>query len=170
MQCKKAIWKSSRQLGELLKGRGNKKNVPKCSNWKQFSIQPYSADCQHRDEEPLPLVASLPVENADSGHMIYSPAALGLSGFRLVPLLPTDILYALSLLSFCHRPLAPEIPSSDKEHLSLGYRPSSFQCLITLGNISFECTASEFSVESEFATAYLHCHNEDISSKINIPE
>lgn len=73
-------------------------------------------------------------------------------------------------LSFCHRPLAPEIPSSDNEHLSLGYRPSSFQCLITLGNTSFECTASEFSVESQFATAYLHCHNEDISSKINIPE
>lgn len=53
---------------------------------------------------------------------------------------------------------------------SLGYQPSSFQCLITLDNISFECTDSEFSVKSELATSYQQCHNEDISSKIHVPE
>lgn len=65
------------------------------------------AECQHRDEEPQPLVASLPIENSDSGHTIYSPAALGLSGFRLVPLHPIDILSALRLCLFVigHWPL-----------------------------------------------------------------
>lgn len=54
VQCKKAMWKSSRQLGKLQKGRGNQKNVPKCSNPKQFSTQPHSADSQHRDESLSP--------------------------------------------------------------------------------------------------------------------
>lgn len=47
---------------------------------------------------------------------------------------------------------------------------SSFQCRITLGNASFEYTGTEFSFKPGFATSYLHCCNEDISSKINISE
>lgn len=91
----------------------------------------------------------------------HSSAALGLSAFGLVPLHPTDSALRLSVTG--HWPLKFQgvIMSS-----SLGYQPSSFQCLITLGNISFECTDSEFSVKSELATSYQQCHNEDISSKI----
>lgn len=93
----------------------------------------------------------------------------GLGGIQDGAFYPADILLVLRL-SLGHRPHTPVIPRSDNDLPSLGYWPSSSQCLITLGNILFACIDSQSSVKSEFATSYLHCHHEDISSKINVPE
>lgn len=151
VQCKQSTWKNfKQQLGELQYGRGNKRNVLIRSNEKQLSIQPCSADSQHRDEQQQPLVASFLIENADSDHTNIFTCSSRLVCVWVGALYPADTLLALRLC-LGHRPQAPVIPKTDNDSLSLGCWPSSFQCLITLGNISFECTGSEFSVKSEFA-------------------
>ena len=98
-----------------------------------------------------------------------SPAALGLSAFGLVPWhLQLFHLHTDSAFLIGHRPL--RLQGVLMISSPWGKWPASFQPMITLGNVSFECTGSEFSFKSDFATSYLHCHNKDISPKINIPE
>lgn len=98
-----------------------------------------------------------------------SPAALGALIFDLEPWYPTDVLLELGLcLSQGHGPLKFQVVlmiSSPQ-----GYRLPSFQCMITLANVSFECTGPEFGFKSDLAILYLHSRNEVISSKIMISE
>lgn len=113
----------------------------------------------------LPSCAKKPTQVIQT----HSPAALGLPYSVWCPdTLPMFYLHSDSVFLIGHRPL--RIQGVLMISSRWGNWPSSFQCRVTLGNNSFECTGTEFSFNSGFATSYWHCHNQDISYKINISE
>lgn len=156
--------------GTVTKGKWEQENYAHMLKSKPvFKTSPLGCLSARRWSTPAPRSLPSWTEKQIWITQTQSPVALGALIFDLDPWHPADVLLELRLcLSQGHRPLRFQVVlmiSSPQ-----GNRLPSFQCMITLGNVSFECTGPELGFKSDLAILYLHSCNEGISSKIMISE